>query len=215
MARFPAVTDALWQSAMTVARNQTLTTVKGGGIIIPQKISLTIPRRGAIRRGFNRMVPSKAMLKTTLSLKPAEVNKDWILIDAEGVVLGRLAVVIANRLRGKHKPQFTPHVDCGDNVVVINAAKVKVTGNKLDQSVFYYHTGYPGGIKGRSIRQRLDSRYPERVLVKAVERMITRGPLQRAQMKHLYVYGGGEHPHAGQQPKPLDVAALNPKNKRG
>src|SRR5277367_6289033 len=103
------------------------------------------------------------MLKTTLSLKPAEVHKNWVLIDAEGAVLGRLAVIIANRLRGKHKPQFTPHVDCGDNVVVVNARKVKVTGNKAEQSMFYYHTGYPGGIKGRSIRQRLDSKYPERV----------------------------------------------------
>lgn len=154
-------------------------------------------------------------MKTTLSLKPAEVKKDWVLIDAEGVVLGRLAVLIATRLRGKHKPQFTPHVDCGDHVVVVNAAKVKVTGNKAEQSIFYYHTGYAGGIKGRSIRQRLDSRHPERVLEKAVERMITRGPLQRAQMKHLYVYGGAEHPHDGQQPATLDVGALNPKNKRG
>ena len=155
------------------------------------------------------------MLKTTQSLKPAEVKKDWVVIDAEGVVLGRLAVVIANRLRGKHKPQFTPHVDCGDNVVVINAAKLRVTGNKPDQSVFYYHTGYPGGIKGQSIRSRLESRYPERVLEKAVERMITRGPLQRAQMKHLHIYAGTEHPHAGQSPKPLDVGAMNPKNRRG
>jgi large subunit ribosomal protein L13 len=155
------------------------------------------------------------MLKSTPSIKPAEVTKGWILIDAEGVVLGRLAVIIANRLRGKHKPQFTPHVDCGDNVVVINAAKVRVTGDKAEQSVFYYHTGYPGGIKGRTIRQRLESKHPERVLEKAVERMITRGPLQRKQMKHLHIYGGGEHPHVGQQPATLDVAAMNPKNKRG
>jgi large subunit ribosomal protein L13 len=155
------------------------------------------------------------MQKTTLSLKPAEVTKAWVLIDAEGVVLGRLAVVIANHLRGKHKPQFTPYVDCGDNVVVVNAAKVRITGNKPDQSVFYYHTGYAGGIKGRTIRQRLDSQHPERVLEKAVERMITRGPLQRKQMKHLYLYAGAEHKHAAQQPKPLDVAAMNPKNKRG
>jgi large subunit ribosomal protein L13 len=153
-------------------------------------------------------------MKTTLSLKPAEVRKDWVLIDADGVVLGRLASVIANRLRGKHKPQFTPHVDCGDHVIVVNADKVKVTGNKAEQSVFYYHTGYPGGIKGRSTRQTLESKHPERVLQKAVERMITRGPLQRAQMKHLYVYAGAAHPHDGQQPKPLDVAAMNPKNKR-
>jgi large subunit ribosomal protein L13 len=154
------------------------------------------------------------MMKTTLSLKPAEVQKDWILIDAEGLVLGRLAVVIANRLRGKHKATFTPHVDCGDNVVVINAAKVKVTGKKADDSIFYYHTGYAGGIKGRSIGQRLESAHPERVLEKAVERMITRGPLQRAQMKHLHVYGGDTHPHDGQQPMKLDVAVMNPKNKR-
>ena len=155
------------------------------------------------------------MLKTTISLKPAEVTKAWVLIDAEGVVLGRLAVVIANHLRGKHKPQFTPHVDCGDNVVVVNAAKVRVTGSKPDQSIFYYHTGYAGGIKGRTIRQRLDSQHPERVLEKAVERMITRGPLQRKQMKHLYVYAGAEHKHTAQKPQPLDVAAMNPKNKRG
>jgi large subunit ribosomal protein L13 len=155
------------------------------------------------------------MLKTTISLKPAEVKKDWVLIDAEGVVLGRLASIIAMRLRGKHKPQFTPHVDCGDNVVVINAEKVHVTGNKAEQSVLYYHTGYAGGIKGRSIRQRLDSAHPERVLEKAVERMITRGPLQRAQMRHLYVYPGPTHKHEAQQPVSLDVAALNPKNKRG
>src|ERR1700760_4318200 len=154
-------------------------------------------------------------MKSTISLKPAEVTKGWVLIDAEGVVLGRLATIIANRLRGKHKPQFTPHVDCGDNIVVVNAAKVRVTGNKIDQSVFYYHTGYPGGIKGRSVRQRLDGKHPEQVLEKAVERMITRGPLQRRQMKHLYVYAGAEHKHAAQQPVPLDVAAMNPKNKRG
>jgi large subunit ribosomal protein L13 len=154
-------------------------------------------------------------MRTTLSLKPAEVNKDWVLIDAEGLVLGRLAALVAGRLRGKHKPQFTPHVDCGDNVVVVNARKVRVTGRKLEQSVFYYHTGYPGGIKGRTLRQRLESAHPERVIEKAVERMITRGPLQRRQMRHLYVYAGPEHPHAGQQPRKLDVAAMNAKNARG
>ncbi len=153
-------------------------------------------------------------MKTTLSLKPAEVQKNWVLIDAEGLVLGRLAVVIANRLRGKHKPQFTPHVDCGDNVVVINAQKVKLTGKKAENEIFYYHTGYAGGIKGRSMGERLASAHPERVLESAVERMITRGPLQRAQMKHLHVYGGAEHPHIGQKPETLDVAAMNPKNKR-
>jgi large subunit ribosomal protein L13 len=151
-------------------------------------------------------------MKTTLSLKPAEVTKGWTLIDADGLVLGRLAAIVAQRLRGKHKPQFTPHVDCGDNI--INAARVRVTGKKADQSVFYYHTGYPGGIKGRSVRAILEGRHPERVIEKAVERMITRGPLQRAQMKHLYVYPGAEHPHDGQQPQSLDVAALNRKNTR-
>ena len=153
-------------------------------------------------------------MKTTVSLKPADVNKGWTLIDAEGLVLGRLAVIIANRLRGKHKPQFTPHVDCGDHVVVVNAEKVVLTGNKLAQKEFYYHTGFAGGIKSRSIRQRLEGKNPGDVVEKAVERMITRGPLQRAQMKHLYVYAGPEHKHAGQQPKPLDVGALNRKNKR-
>jgi large subunit ribosomal protein L13 len=156
------------------------------------------------------------MLSTqTRSLKPAEVKKDWVLIDAEGLVLGRLAALVANRLRGKHKPQFTPHVDCGDHVVIVNAEKVKVTGNKAEQSVFYWHTGYPGGIKERTVRERLESRFPERVIEKAVERMITRGPLGRRQMKNLHVYAGAEHPHAGAQPSTLDIAALNRKNKVG
>jgi large subunit ribosomal protein L13 len=154
-------------------------------------------------------------MKTTLSLKPAEVKKDWVLIDAEGLVLGRVAVIIANRLRGKHKPQFTPHVDCGDNVVVINAAKVALTGNKADKTIFYWHTGYAGGIKGRTLGARLAGAHPERVLEKAVERMITRGPLQRRQMKHLHVYRDAAHPHEGQAPVALDVAALNRKNRRG
>jgi large subunit ribosomal protein L13 len=153
-------------------------------------------------------------MRTTVSLKPADVKKDWVLIDAEGLVLGRLAVIVATRLRGKHKPQFTPHVDCGDNIIVVNAEKVKLTGKKAEQSILYYHTGYAGGIKGRSAQQRLDSAHPERVLEKAVERMITRGPLQRQQMKNLYVYAGTEHPHAAQQPKPFDVGALNRKNRR-
>ncbi|GAB0113857.1 50S ribosomal protein L13 [Acidisoma sp. C75] len=153
-------------------------------------------------------------MKTTLSLKPAEAQKNWVLIDAEGLVLGRLAVVIANRLRGKHKPQFTPHVDCGDHVIVVNARKVRVTGKKAEQSVFYYHTGYAGGIKGRTVGQRLASAHPERVIEKAVERMITRGPLQRKQMGHLYVYPDDTHPHDGQQPVKLDVGALNAKNRR-
>jgi len=142
------------------------------------------------------------------------VTKDWVLIDADGLVLGRLAAIIAQRLRGKHKPQFTPHVDCGDNVVVINAEKVKLTGNKAQDKLFHYHTGYPGGIKTRTISQRQGGKNPGHVVEKAVERMITRGPLQRAQMKHLYVYAGSSHPHEGQQPRALDVAGMNSKNKR-
>ena len=154
------------------------------------------------------------MLSTqTRSIKPAEVKKDWVLIDAEGLVLGRLAALVANRLRGKHKPIFTPHVDCGDHVVIVNADKVRVTGAKAEQSVFYWHTGYAGGIKGRTVRERLEGRFPERVIEKAVERMITRGPLGRQQMRNLHVYAGGEHPHAGQTPSKVDIAALNRKNK--
>jgi large subunit ribosomal protein L13 len=153
-------------------------------------------------------------MRTTISLKPADVKKEWILIDAEGLVLGRLASVVAARLRGKHKPQFTPHVDCGDNIVIVNAEKIVLTGRKLEQSIFYYHTGYAGGIKGRSTKDRLASAHPQRVLEKAIERMITRGPLQRQQMKNLYVYAGPDHKHAAQQPKPLDVGAMNSKNRR-
>jgi len=160
------------------------------------------------------IVNNSSLTKITASLKPADVKKDWVLIDAEGLVLGRLASVIANRLRGKHKSVFTPHVDCGDNIVVINAEKVVVTGNKMTQKMFYHHTGYAGGIKGRTLKSRIESAHPERVLEKAVERMITRGPLQRQQMKHLYIYPGSTHPHDGQQPKSLDVAAMNSKNTR-
>ncbi|TDQ81333.1 LSU ribosomal protein L13P [Dongia mobilis] len=150
----------------------------------------------------------------TYSAKPAEVVKKWVLIDADGVVLGRLASVIANHLRGKHKPTYTPHVDCGDNIIVINADKVRVTGNKLEDKVFYYHTGHPGGIKERSWGKILGGKHPERLIIKAVERMVPRGPLGRQQMKNLRVYAGTNHPHEGQQPVTLDVAAMNPKNKR-
>jgi large subunit ribosomal protein L13 len=157
----------------------------------------------------------KALSKTTRSIKPAEVEKKWHLIDAEGLVVGRLAVIIANRLRGKHKPSFTPHVDCGDHVVVINAGKVRLTGNKLKQKTYYKHTGYVGGIKAVTADKILDGRFPERVLEKAVERMIPRGPLGRDQMRSLHLYAGAEHPHAGTQPEPLDVASMNRKNKVG
>lgn len=150
----------------------------------------------------------------TLSLKPSEIEKKWLLIDADGLVLGRLASIIAMRLRGKHKPTFTPHMDCGDNIIVINAEKVKLTGNKRADKVFYWHTGYAGGIKQRTMSQILDGKYPERVIEKAVERMITRSPLGRRQMSNLRVYKGPSHPHEAQAPEVLDVAALNPKNKR-
>lgn len=150
----------------------------------------------------------------TLSLKPSEVDKKWLVVDADGVVLGRLASIVANILRGKHKPTYTPHIDCGDNVIIVNARKVRLTGNKRQQDIFYWHTGYPGGIKGRSKGQILDGRFPERVIEKAVERMVPRGPLGRVQMGNLKVYGGPEHPHAAQQPEVLDIAARNPKNKR-
>ncbi len=150
----------------------------------------------------------------TFNLKPADVQKKWVLIDADGLVLGRLATIIATRLRGKHLPTYTPHVDCGENVIVINAEKVRVTGNKLRDKVFYWHTGYPGGIKEATLGQRLGGKYPERVIEKAVERMITRGPLQRQQMKNLRIFKGTSHPHEAQQPTKLDIAAMNRKNVR-
>lgn len=150
----------------------------------------------------------------TFSLKAADIQKKWYVIDAEGLVLGRLAAVIANRLRGKHRPDYTPHMDCGDHIVVVNADKVKLTGNKLADKTYYWHTGYPGGIKERKAGQILGGRFPERVLEKAVERMVPRGPLGRCQMKNLRIYAGTEHPHVAQQPEVLDVAAMNAKNKR-
>lgn len=150
----------------------------------------------------------------TFSQKPAEVEKKWVLIDAEGLVLGRLASLVALRLRGKHKASFTPHVDDGDNVIIINADKVKLTGKKLNEKKYYWHTGHPGGIKERTARQIIEGRFPERVVQKAVERMLPEGPLARQQMKNLRVYAGGEHPHEAQNPQVLDVASMNSKNKR-
>ena len=150
----------------------------------------------------------------TYSAKPAEVEKAWVLIDGDGLVVGRLAAIVANRLRGKHKPTFTPHVDCGDNVVIINAEKVVLTGNKVADKRYYWHTGHIGGIKERSPRQILEGKHPERVIEKAVERMISRGPLGRQQMRNLRVYAGTKHPHEAQEPVALDVSALSPKNKR-
>jgi len=150
----------------------------------------------------------------TYTLKPSELDKKWLLIDANGLVLGRLASVIANRLKGKHKPTYTPNMDCGDHVVVINAEKVHLTGKKADNSKFIWYTGYPGGIKERSKGSILAGPHPERVVLKAVERMLERGPLGRAIMKHLKVYAGPNHPHEAQNPQVLDVAKMNPKNKR-
>ena len=150
----------------------------------------------------------------TYSAKPSDIDRAWCVIDADGVVLGRLAAVIATRLRGKHKALYTPHIDCGDNIIVINAEKVRLTGRKRADKVYYWHTGYPGGIKSRTAERILDGKHPERVLIKAVERMISRNPLGRAQMRKLHVYKGAEHPHEAQKPEVLDVAAMNPKNKR-
>lgn len=157
----------------------------------------------------------KVLTKQTLPAKPADVEKAWHIIDADGLVLGRVATIIANIVRGKHKPSFTPHVDCGDHVVVVNAGKIRLTGNKLKNKTYYKHTGYAGGIKAVTADKVLDGRFPERVLEKAVERMVPRGPLGRQQMKNLHLYAGTEHPHAGQDPQPIDIAAMNRKNKVG
>jgi len=151
----------------------------------------------------------------TYSAKPTEVTRDWWVIDADGLVLGRLAAIVANRLRGKHKAMFTPHVDCGDHVVVVNAEKVRLTGRKLRDKVYYRHTGYPGGIKETTPAKVLAGRHPGRVIEKAVERMVPRGPLGRAQMKKLRIYAGPSHPHEAQGPQPLDLRAMNEKNARG
>lgn len=150
----------------------------------------------------------------TYTATPKDIDKKWILIDADGLVLGRLASVVATRLRGKHKATFTPHMDCGDNVIVINADKVQLTGRKRADKRYYRHTGYPGGIKETSPERILTGAHPERVVEKAVERMIPKGPLGRKILKNLRVYPGVDHPHAAQQPEVLDVGAMNPKNTR-
>lgn len=150
----------------------------------------------------------------TYSARPAEIEKKWIVIDAEGIVLGRLASIVATRLRGKHKATYTPHMDMGDHVIVINADKVQLTGNKRTDKIYYWHTGYPGGIRNRTAGQILDGKHPERVVEKAIQRMMPGGPLSRAQLSNLRVYAGGEHPHEAQQPEVLDLASLNPKNTR-
>src|SRR3984885_3381714 len=154
------------------------------------------------------------MFGKTHSTKTAEVEKKWLVIDAEGLVVGRLASIIAMRLRGKHKASFTPHMDDGDNVIVINADKVVLTGRKREKTVYYHHTGYPGGIKERTAKFILEGRFPERVLEKAVQRMLPEGPLARKQLGNLRVYKGGEHPHGAQNPTVVDVGSFNSKNVR-
>ena len=150
----------------------------------------------------------------TFTATPADIDKKWILIDAEGVVLGRLASIVASRLRGKHKASFTPHMDMGDNVIVINADKVQMTGRKRADKVYYRHTGYPGGIKSRTAAEILDGKFPERVLTLAVKRMLPGNKLSRTQMTNLRVYAGVEHPHEAQSPEVLDVKSMNKKNTR-
>ncbi len=148
----------------------------------------------------------------TYTAKPSDIEKRWVLIDGRGLVVGRLASIIAMRLRGKHKPTFTPHMDCGDNVIVVNADKVVFTGKKRTDKIYYWHTGYPGGIKSRTADKILDGRFPERVLTKAVERMLPGGVLKRRQLTNLRVYAGETHPHEAQEPEKLDIAAMNKKN---
>lgn len=150
----------------------------------------------------------------TYSAKPAEIEKKWFLIDAEGLVVGRLAAFIATRLRGKHKVLFTPHIDCGDHIIVINAGKIVLTGKKMKDKRYYRHTGYPGGIKEQSPEFILTGKHPERVVQKAVQRMMPGGPLSRKQFGNLKVYAGAKHPHEAQSPKLIDVASLNSKNTR-
>ena len=150
----------------------------------------------------------------TYAMKAGEIDKKWTIIDAEGIVLGRLATIVANRLRGKHKATFSPHLDMGDHVIVINADKVQLTGNKRADKNYYWHTGHPGGIKSRTAGEILEGRFPDRVVTKAVQRMMPGGPLTRKQMTHLKVYAGAEHPHEAQQPEVLDLKSMNPKNTR-
>jgi large subunit ribosomal protein L13 len=171
-------------------------------------------RLEAARAAISAASPGLEADMKTFSAKPAEVDKKWVMIDADGLVVGRLASIVALRLRGKHKPSFTPHVDCGDNVIIINAAKAVLTGRKVEQKIYYKHTGYIGGIKERTAKSILAGRFPERIVEKAVERMLPHGPLGRQQLSNLRVYPKADHPHEAQQPEKIDVAAMNRKNKR-
>ena len=148
-----------------------------------------------------------ALQQNTYSAKPNEIQHDWIIIDAEDLVLGRLAAIVSTRLRGKHKATYTPHMDCGDNII-------KLTGNKRENKIYYWHTGYPGGIKSRTAAKILDGNHPERVIEKAITRMVPKGPLGRKVLKKLHIYSGNSHPHEAQKPTVLDIANLNEKNKR-
>ena len=163
---------------------------------------------------FGGPLHRKGRAMATYSAKPAEVEKKWVMIDASGLIVGRLASIVAMRLRGKHKPTYTPHVDDGDNVVIINAAKIVLTGKKRENKVYHHHTGYIGGIKERTARSILEGKFPERIVEKAVQRMLPHGPLGRAQFGNLRVYPGADHPHDAQQPEKLDIASLNRKNTR-
>jgi large subunit ribosomal protein L13 len=152
---------------------------------------------------------------STFVAKPAEVQKKWVMIDAKGLIVGRLASIVALRLRGKHLPTFTPHVDCGDNVIIINAEKVVFTGRKRERKVYYHHTGHIGGIKERTAKSIFEGKFPQRIVEKAVQRMLPHGPLGRRQLGNLRVYAGPDHPHTAQNPELLDVGAMNRKNTRG
>ena len=154
------------------------------------------------------------MMLKTYSAKPSEIERKWWLIDAENLVVGRVSSIVANILRGKHKPTFTPHLDCGDHVVIINAEKIKFTGKKYANKTSYWHTGYPGGIKQRKVREIIEGRFPERVLESSISRMISRGPLQRDIMVKLHIYKGPNHKHQGQNPQVLDIASMNRKNSK-
>jgi large subunit ribosomal protein L13 len=153
------------------------------------------------------MTTSK-FIKQTKSANASNVNKKWLLVDAEDVVLGRLATTVSNLLRGKHKSNYTPHVDCGDNVIIINAEKIKLTGNKLNDKTYYWHTGYPGGIKSRTAKKILEGKFPDRIIRLAVKRMIPKGPLGSQQISNMKVYNGSTHPHDAQAPEKLDISKL-------
>ena len=153
------------------------------------------------------MATSK-IIKQTSSLRKEDVDKKWILIDADGIVLGRLASKVSMILRGKHKPSFTPHADCGDHVIIINAEKVKFTGKKLDDKIYYWHTGHPGGIKSRTARQIIERKFPDRVIRMAVKRMIPKGPLGSVQLSNMKVYAGSNHPHEAQAPELLNISEM-------